>query len=973
MAKPKTTKAKTAKPKAPRVRPRAVDEHAEDWYSERPESPEAEAMRRRREVAKAVRTSRVRQAREDPNAFAEYAFEDSVTGNKLRQAKVHRDLQEAIRDRDVDHLMVEFPRNHGKCCAAGTLIHLEDGSLVPVEVFDSGRVLTMDDTFRIVSGDATCQSNGIKDCITVLTKTGRELVVSHDHPFRTGNGWTAAEDLDAGVRVAVMNGCSVPVQGDMDELDAYVIGVMVGDGGTTDRARVTCSDQAVLNQVRQWSDRHGWTVSHVDGYDYSITGHKGAKSGGPTHYLRDMGLMGCRSHNKTIPHQVLVGGDQARAAFLAGYFDADGTVNNKDGGSAEFYSVNKPLLVTVQDVLARFGIVSTISRKRGMYRKKHHLSWRLTIRGDGLDRFRNIVRPRGDKADRIDSLDCGGGDGNGAKLDLFPDELWRPHVKATGLSLRQQGLRIDTKNRISRPKLRRLAELDDNDKLRQVANGQVFWDEVTSVEPVGPRETYDLTVSGTHNFVSHGFVTHNTTQVEISILWLLGQDPNLRFKIVCESDNKAQERVQHLAQHIMGNSRIRDVFPHLRPARRGDWTKKKIVVDRPRLMRDVSIEACGIQTAATGGRADYLVADDPVGRRNALEIPKLRETVKRAWHSDWLNLLEPTGRTIYVYTPWHTADLSHKLKRNPVYRVFSRPIGPKMEPVWEAKWPVEKLEAKLAEVGQREFDRGYRLIALSGEYATVQDSWVQYWTEEPNLADLIVFTAYDLSTGEGEDFFSSVTVGLDGRDLGQAQPRIYVLDAWHGHLTFMAQVGAVLQEAKLWLPQAVALEAVQYQAVLPQVLQAARDDKRTELTADIVPVRPRLSKALRLSAITPLLELGRVSFNPALDPGRGLKGDLVEELTMFPLAAHDDLVDAFVYATALAVDYSIRAGGRGVSVSSYGADRSRGQAPEAPVQAPDGAILTSTGQANDVPDEAVREAVEGGSVPPIYSWANLGD
>lgn len=411
-----------------------------------------------------------------------------------------------------------------------------------------------------------------------------------------------------------------------------------------------------------------------------------------------------------------------------------------------------------------------------------------------------------------------------------------------------------------------------------------------------------------------------TTQVEIGVLFLLGRNPNLRFKIVCESDNKAQERVQHLAMHITHNKKLREVFPDLRPADRGSWTKKKIVVQRSRIMRDVSIEACGIQTAATGGRADYLIADDPVGRRNALEIPKLRETIKTAWHSDWLNLLEPTGRVIYIYTPWHTADLSHMLKQNPVYKIFSKAVGPHLEPVWPQKWPRQRLKAKLAEVGQREFDRGYRLVALSGDYATVRPEWITYWKQDPHLEGYLVFTAYDLSTGEGDDFFASVSVGLDLRDLGKPLPRIVVLDGWQRKLTFLSQVGAVLSEAKIWRPEAVALEAVQYQAVLPQILNAAQGSPELGqgLAAEIIPIRPRLSKALRLAAVTPLLETGRVEFNPALDPGLKHRPDLVDQLMLFPLAAHDDLVDAFVYAVALAVDYSIRAGASPVDVSSYG-------------------------------------------------------
>jgi len=392
-----------------------------------------------------------------------------------------------------------------------------------------------------------------------------------------------------------------------------------------------------------------------------------------------------------------------------------------------------------------------------------------------------------------------------------------------------------------------------------------------------------------------------TTQVEINTIWELGNDPNLRFKFVCESDARAIERIQLISQHIEKNPRVSDVFPHLKPARKGDWTKKKIVVERSRIMRDVSIEACGVQTAATGGRADRLVADDPVGRRNALEQPKLRESVKRAWHSDWLNLLEPEGKVRYICTPWHTADLTHELKKNPSYKVFSRPVGPHFEPVWSAKWPRKALKAKLREIGRREFDRGYRLIALSGEFATVSEDWIRYWKGELSLNDLIFFSAYDLSTGQGDDFFACVHIALDGRDLGLLNPRIYVLDAWRAHLSFLAQVESIRQEAVRWHPEMIAIEATQYQVALPQFLNSTT-------LLPIQAVKPRLSKALRLYAVSHLFEQGKILLNPALNPRSGFKPELVDELSAFPLGANDDLVDAIVYAVAIAVDYATRAG-----------------------------------------------------------------
>jgi len=74
-------------------------------------------------------------------------------------------------------------------------------------------------------------------------------------------------------------------------------------------------------------------------------------------------------------------------------------------------------------------------------------------------------------------------------------------------------------------------------------------------------------------------------------------------------------------------------------------------------------------------------------------------------------------------------------------------------------------------------------------------------------------------------------------------------------------------------------------------------------------LRPMRSKAQRLSAVSPLVQSGRVRFATHLDPDRNQRlvqtGDVVGELTQFPVAKHDDLVDAFVYAILLLLRWEI--------------------------------------------------------------------
>ncbi|MDP2665836.1 MAG: hypothetical protein Q8P23_04395, partial [bacterium] len=40
--------------------------------------------------------------------------------------------------------------------------------------------------------------------------------------------------------------------------------------------------------------------------------------------------------------------------------------------------------------------------------------------------------------------------------------------------------------------------------------GQMIWDEIVSIKPVGREQVYDIEVEGTHNFVGNGIFAHNT-------------------------------------------------------------------------------------------------------------------------------------------------------------------------------------------------------------------------------------------------------------------------------------------------------------------------------------------------------------------------------------------------------------------------------------------------------------------------------
>ncbi|MGD1703356.1 replicative DNA helicase [Dapis sp. BLCC M229] len=51
----------------------------------------------------------------------------------------------------------------------------------------------------------------------------------------------------------------------------------------------------------------------------------------------------------------------------------------------------------------------------------------------------------------------------------------------------------------------------DNLWNEQLESSDIFWDEIVSIEPVGEKQVYDLTVPETHNFVGNDICLHNTS------------------------------------------------------------------------------------------------------------------------------------------------------------------------------------------------------------------------------------------------------------------------------------------------------------------------------------------------------------------------------------------------------------------------------------------------------------------------------
>lgn len=448
---------------------------------------------------------------------------------------------------------------------------------------------------------------------------------------------------------------------------------------------------------------------------------------------------------------------------------------------------------------------------------------------------------------------------------------------------------------------------------RDITAGTVVWcfdpqdqcprrDRVVATLPLPAERTWSLEVEDTHVVVVDDFVTHNTSFMVGRVIWELGRYPNTRVKFIAAADGRAKERLHQIKQMLAYNPRVREVFPGMRAAPDSPWNAHQIYLQRTAYHKDASIEALGITSTATGGRADVLVPDDVVDRRNALTMPALREQIKQAWLSDWSNLLEPrTGRVWGICTLWHQSDLNHMLRENKTYHTHFLAVPDDMGALWPARWPEAALRAKRQEIGHVEFARGYFNRPQDEEGQVVIPTWITY-------ADLAQhaefqqrhhgmqwFCSYDPAgspTGKAQqDYTAGVTIAVD------AEARhVYIVDAWHDRLTLHAAAARVAEDFTRFRPV--------FRVVVERVGQSSLHEEVIEHHPEVRPfletATPKQGKAARLLAVSPLLEQGQVTFSAHLDPDRPAwepgRENLVHELLDFGLSAHDDCVDAFSQA-----------------------------------------------------------------------------
>src|SRR5256714_1998209 len=379
--------------------------------------------------------------------------------------------------------------------------------------------------------------SGVQPCFAVTTQTGRRVEVTGHHPFMTVTGWQPLHDLVVGDAIAVPRGLPSFGKESIDPQRARLLGYFVGDGGLSGGSPAfTNIDPVIIDDFKSIVSMH-FPTCHVahQGITYFVAAWSRVRRFNVRErlaaylhrarspiiaWLTQFGLWGKKADVKRFPDQVWRWNRQKLREFLRALMSCDGSIFATQNGHPriEFAVASEGLAKDVHHAFVRFGIVSRL------YRKSERC-WRVQITdSESVGRYQDEIGWIGDKSDRFPKELPQFRSNNGH----LPMAVWKmvgETASSRGLSWSKLAVLSGERTRTSRFETynprgnhglsqRRLAifnEVLEDRRLAALANPELYWDRIVSIEQTGSRQVYDLTVPEGANFIAQDVIVHNTS------------------------------------------------------------------------------------------------------------------------------------------------------------------------------------------------------------------------------------------------------------------------------------------------------------------------------------------------------------------------------------------------------------------------------------------------------------------------------
>lgn len=431
-----------------------------------------------------------------------------------------------------------------------------------VEILDAstGRLVKVEDLYRgaeKIEATLSCNipslklqnqtvthvmDNGIKPVFRLTTVLGRVIEATDNHPFYTIHGWRQLGELQPDDFIAVPR--VIPVEGRIEWNDHEVIalGHLLAEGNL-------CHPHSVYFYSQDGGQVNDFVgaANAFENVNCTVALHKGTYSvyaarveksfpPGIFTWAGDLGLLGKNARTKEIPSSVFELNNRQIGLMISRMWEGDGHIDVR-GRSLYYATASKRMAYQLQHLLLRFGIISRMRTVEFPY-KEGRIGYQVFVTGyENMRTFTDVIgchfvsqRRKHMLAELIIKLPpVAIGTKDVVPVDAVKEYIrtaknqsgitWKELSQLTGIApLEFYPTNSVGKIGFGRNTLNRLGAYFDDPSIKRFAQSDIYWDRVAYIEYVGEKQTYDLEIAETHNFIANDILVHNSHAADYGVI-----------------------------------------------------------------------------------------------------------------------------------------------------------------------------------------------------------------------------------------------------------------------------------------------------------------------------------------------------------------------------------------------------------------------------------------------------------------------
>lgn len=429
--------------------------------------------------------------------------------------------------------ILHISTNGGKCISKDSVILTTEGYKTLEEIFNE-KGISLDNKEEVVPikyplinryGEVEYTSyftkNGLRKTKKIKTDRGIEVVNTYNHPLLVREGhnfvWKNTEDIKEGDILVSRKGDN---QFGTDKTivsteEAYVLGCMIADSymGVDHRLSFSNDKEELLKAVSDYWSTISSKETYYDTHKKSkgITIHLHDKKATKDFYNKydiELGV----AKDKKVPKCILKSPKDIQLSFLSGYLECESSIR-EEGRDMEVTSASKELLKQIQLMLFNLGVDNSLTQKTVKGYEQNYYG-RLRVKTRELKYLLSMLEFKTEqrKKQKGNILDKEYKSQYGNKIEGFKDTL-KNYRNSLHINKKEFSKYIQ-RDSISIDRLREILELypggEGENTLKRLADINVVYQKVESVEEGEVIPTFDVCMPKTHSFISNSIVNHNT-------------------------------------------------------------------------------------------------------------------------------------------------------------------------------------------------------------------------------------------------------------------------------------------------------------------------------------------------------------------------------------------------------------------------------------------------------------------------------